>query len=163
MEAVINMKLINTNLTERQFLDSLEQLCRSKACLYGEYNNYETFVYKITGNQFWVGKYTSIGKTYGFLSTRLNCKYDISQNGRVVITYRRSKHLSHTVFHYFAFIVGAYFCVDSFINVFKQFKIYELIFPIAFLIIGLFGLIIKPNKEWASLEAHLHNICNINK
>ena len=155
------MKRIETNLTEKQFFANLEQFCRSTSRLYEECNSFETFVYKIKDKQFWIGKYTSVGRTHGFLSTRLNCRYAIAQNMRIVVTYYRAKHPFHLMAHFLMLIVGLYFCIDSFICVFKQGKLFDLIIALGFLIVGIWGLIIKPSKEWDSLEGHLYNICGI--
>lgn len=156
------MKILNTNLTEKQFLSRLEVNCHSKTPFDRGYNDSDTFVYKIKDNRFWLGKhYRCVGRTDGFASAKLNCKYDIASNGRITVTYRRAKHPIHVIFHSLAFTIGLYFSVDSLINVFKYGETNEWIFPLAFLFIGLFGLLIKPNKEWCSLEKHLHNICNM--
>ncbi len=159
------MKVINTIFTEKQFVDRLGQHCRLKTRLDAGYNDIDTFVCKIKGNRFWLGKhYASVGKTDGFSPERLNCKYDMNESGRVIVRYQRAKHPSYAIFYLLAFVIGTTFCVDSFINAFEMFddfRIDEFIFALAFLVIGLFGLIIKPRKEWLSLEEHLHKICDI--
>ena len=154
------MKSINTYLTERQFINRLEQLPHSKAYLSDKCDESGVYVYNLKGNRFWLGKYARIGKSYGFLPTRLNCKYEIGENGYIVVTYRRAKHIPYMIFHYLFFVVGILFCIYSFVNFFKEFKYQNLIFLLAFFILGLYGLVIKPNNEWNSLNAILYNICN---
>ncbi len=155
------MKQINTNLTQRQFLSNLERLCRLKSH-FDRNNDAIRFIYEIKGNKFWLGKYDpSLGKTGGFSSERLNCKYEIAENGRVMLTYRKARHPLHAVLLLLAVAIGAYGCISSFINMFRKFEIEELIIALAFLVIGLYGLVIKPYKEWSFLEAQLYTICSI--
>ena len=157
------MKQVNTNLTERQFLSNLELGSRLKS-RFDRNNDAIRFIYEIKGNKFWMGKYDpSIGKTGGFSSERLNCKYEIAENGRVILTYRKARHPLYTVLLSLALVIGTFYCISSFINVFTKFEIEELIIALAFLVIGLYGLIIKPYKEWKILEKHLHTICNLEK
>jgi hypothetical protein len=154
------MKLINTKFTERQFIARLEKFCRSKNHLYTD-NNFETFVYKIQDNQFWLGKYTLVGRSYGFLSTRLNCKYKVTESGRVDVSFRRAKHPFHAILHLLFLVVGIYSCADSLINVFQQSNSSDLFIVLGFLAVGVYGLIIKPSIEWGYLEEHLYKICDI--
>ena len=155
------MKLINTKFTERQFIARLEKFCRSKNHLYTDSNNFETFVYKIQDNQFWIGKYTLVGRSYGFLSTRLNCKYKVTESGRVDVSFRRAKHPFHAILHLLFLAVGIYFCADSLISLFQQSQTSDLFILLGFLAVGVYGLIIKPNNEWSYLEQHLYKICDI--
>ena len=154
------MKSINTYLTERQFLNRLEQLPHSKAYLSDKCDESGVYVYNIKDNRFWLGKYARIGRSYSFLSTRLNCKYEIGENRYIIVTYRRAKHIFGAVLSCAFVIVGMLFCINSFVNLLRGFKYEDLIFLLAFLFLGLYGLVIKPNKEWNSLEALLYNICN---
>ena len=140
------MKSINTHLTERQFLNRLEQLPQSKDCLSDKCGESGVYVYNIKSNQFWLGKYALIGKSYGFLSTRLNCKYEIGENSYIVVTYRRAKHIFSAIFQSLLVMVGILFFIYNFIDLLKVFKYDNLFFLIAILILGLYGLVIKPNK-----------------
>ena len=154
---------INTNLTEKQFLSNLECSSRLKS-RFDRNNDAIRFIYEINGNKFWLGKYDpSIGKTGGFSSERLNCTYEITENGRVMLTYRKARHPLHTVLLMLALAIGMFCCISSFIDVFTTFEIEELIIALGFLVIGLYGLIIKPYKAWKILETHLHTICSIKK
>jgi len=159
-KSVINMKSINTFLTERQFLNRLEQLPNSKTYLLDKCDESGVYVYNIKDNRFWLGKYARIGRSYGCLSTRLNCKYEIGENSHIVVTYRRAKHIFGAILNCAFVIVGMFFCINSFVNLLREFKYEDLILLLAFLFLGLYGLVIKPHKEWNSLEALLYNICN---
>ena len=157
----IYMKTINTVFTERQFLSRLDQNCILKS-RFSHYMSYLPFVYKINDRQFWLGKFDpTIGKTGGFWHTRLNCKYNTTPNGRVSVSYRRTYHPSHLIFIAIALVIWLYYFIASLINLFSDFQIYELLIALAFLIVGLLFFIIKPYKEWSSLESHLHKICGI--
>ena len=155
------MKSINTFLTERQFLNRLEQLPNSKTYLLDKCDESGVYVYNIKDDRFWLGKYALIGRSYGLLSTRLNCKYKVTQSGRVDVSFCRAKHPFHAILHFLLLAVGIYFCADSLISVFRQSKISDLLIALGFLAIGIYGLIIKPNKEWSYLEEYLYKICNI--
>ena len=140
------MKQVNTNLTERQFLSNLECSSRLKS-RFDRNNDAIRFIYEIKGNKFWLGKYDpSIGRTGGFSSERLNCKYEIAENGYVMLAYRKARHPLHVVLLLLALAIGMYYCISSFINVFTKFEIEELIIALGFLVVGLYGLIIKPYK-----------------
>ena len=107
-----------------------------------------------------MGKYAYKSRSYGFLPTRLNCKYEIGENGYIVVLYQRAKHISSVIFQSLLVMVGILFFIYNFIDLLKDFKYDNLFFLIAILISGLYGLVIKPNKEWISLETLLYNICN---
>lgn len=149
------MKQISTNLTERQFISNLERNCRLKSRFNKNYDAIR-FVYEIKGNKFWLGKYDpSIGKTGGFSSVRLNCKYEIDENGRVMLTYRKGRHPLDAVLLLLTLAIGGFGCISSFMNVFIKSEIKELLIALAFLVVGVYGLVIKPYKAWGILEAHL--------
>lgn len=154
------MKSINTYLTERQFLNRLEQLPQSKDCLSDKCGESGLYVYNINGNRFWLGKYAYKSRSYGFLPTRLNCKYEIGENGYIVVLYQRAKHISSVIFQSLLVMVGILFFIYNFIDLLKGFKYDNLFFLIAILISGLYGLLIKPNKDWNSLLALLYDICD---
>lgn len=157
------MKQVNTNLTERQFLFNLELASRLKS-RFDRNNDAIRYIYEIKGNKFWLGKYDpSIGRTGGFASERLNCKYEITENNHVMLTYRKAIHPLHTVLLLLALAIGTFYCISSFVNVFTKFEIEELFIAFGFLAVGLYGLIIKPYKEWKNLEMHLYTICNPEK
>ena len=103
------MKSINTYLTERQFLNRLKQLPQSKDCLSDKCGESGLYVYNINGNRFWLGKCAYKRRSYGFLPERLNCKYEISENGYIVVLYRRAKHISSVIFQSLLVVVGILF------------------------------------------------------
>lgn len=87
----------------------------------------------------------------------------IAENGRVMLTYYKARHPLHTLLLFLALAIGMFYCISSFVNVFIKFEIAEIIIALGFLVIGLYGLIIKPYKEWKNLETHLYTICNLGK
>ena len=157
------MKQINTLLTERQFLTKLESTCTLKTRFNNGYHDIETFVYKIKDNKFWLGKHhPEISRgAKAFSAARLNCKYFTNANGRITINYRKGKHPLDIILHVIAFIIGLYFSANSLISYLKFGETKELIFPILLIILGVLAFIIKPKKEWNSLEQFLLKICNI--
>ena len=158
------MKVIETVLSERQFLRRLEALCRTKTRFDKGYEDKDTFVTKRNDNKFWLGKhYALIGRTDGYAVDVLFGKYKITEEGRILITYRFGKRLTYMIPFFVAIVIGSFLWA----SVIYDAIIYGLPdlngIAIAALCwaLGLGGAFIRSKKERKALEAHLLRICKV--
>ncbi len=157
------MKTFNTRLTEKRFLDRLGQMCREKKRFDIGYNDCDLFVYKRKGNRFWLGKhYKSVGRGDGFATDRLNCKYEIGENGYVVVRYKPGKHPGLFIPHLVCLLVGLPIAISLIVDAVtgSNYSAEEFVMPSAFLVVGLMGFF-RSKKELAFQEEQLRRICKM--
>lgn len=159
------MKIIETRISEKQFINRLEGLCRKKAYFDKGYNDKDTFVVKRKDNKFWLGKhYALIGRSDGYANDCLLCRYTVRENGLVSVHYRFGKRITYLI----PFIISCALGIPIAISLIYDAIVYAdpqwngILIAVLFLALGLFGLLFRSKKERKLLEKHLFKICNIN-
>lgn len=158
------MNSIHTRLTEKRFLEQLACFCRKKARFDSGYNDRDTFVYKLKGNKFWLGKhYANIGRNRGdgFAVDRLDCTFCADERGHITVTYKYGRHPILYLPSVIAFCVGLPLCACILLNGIQDgdWQIGGLLTTLAFLVFGVRGVFFRSKKELAPLVELLHRIC----
>ena len=156
------MKFIETHLTEKQFLDRMDTLCRKKERFDRGYHDIDTFVVKRKRNKFWLGKhYAYVGRSDGYASVFLYCRYDVTEKGYVRVGYRYGAPLIHLIPFAICAGVGGVLCLSSLYDaVFDRAPQWASIFiSSAMWMIGLVGLLFRSKKDRRALESHLLFVC----
>lgn len=157
------MKMIDTRLDEKQFLDRLETLCRKKERFDRGYRDKDLFVVKRNKNKFWLSKhYALLGRTDGYMNDCLYCQYTVNDNGFVSVKYHFGKHRINLIPFLISFIMGIFMWVGLLIDsILYSDPNWNGIFVAAlFWTLGLVGLIIKSKKDRYELETHLQKVCH---
>lgn len=156
------MKFIETHLTEKQFLDRMDTLCRKKERFDRGYHDIDTFVVKRKRNKFRLGKhYAHVGRGDGYASVFLYCRYDITEKGYVRVSYRYGAPLIHLIPFAICVGVGGALCLSLLYEaVFDRTPEWASIFiTSAMWIFGLVGLLFRSKKDRRALENHLLRVC----
>ncbi len=157
------MKIIETRLTEQEFLERMEKFCQQKERFDKGYSDRETFVYARKEQKFWLGRhFAHAGRSDGFANDRVNGKYTVSDQGLVTVSYRFGKHPLLMIPHLISFVAGAAIAVPVIDKAIGHEGFYWRagLFALCFLIFGVIGLF-SSRKEKASQEEHLQYICGV--
>lgn len=156
------MKTINTLLTEEQFLRRLKQNTTEKTRFNRGYEDFDTLVFKMKKNNFWIGKHYANGGKSEYANERLNCRYELDDTGRVAVKYKRGVHPVAFFGNLLVLVFGicsAYSSVSE-ILAGNEIDFFGRIFlPVVLLAISIFNLFFRTKKEWISQEEHLAHIC----
>ena len=107
MSVVWKTRLIETHLTEKQFLNRLKTLCREKTRFSKGYHDEDVFVIKRNKNKFWLCKhYAHVGRTDGYANDCICFKYIVKENGYIDIEYRFGKLLLFVIPFIICFTAG---------------------------------------------------------
>jgi len=158
------MKKIETNISERRFLERLETLCRKKERFDRGYCDKDIFVVKRNKNKFWICKhYANCGRTDGYAYDCMYCRYNVNEKGYVTVEYRLGKLRSALFAFVICFTVGIALWIPIVYEAvaFSNVQWGELCVTALFWIFGLVGMLFRSQKERLLLEEHLLRICNI--
>ena len=151
------MKIIETRLNEKSFLDRLACYCREQTRGDKGYHDQDTFVFSRKEEKFWIGRHMAHkGKSDGYANERINGTYHVNDHGHVVVSYRVGKHpfilASHTVVFLLGLIPVAGLLTDAMRA--NSMSWYGGICGLLFIGFGLSGFFNSP-KEINTLEEHL--------
>ncbi|MBE6557577.1 MAG: hypothetical protein E7661_00965 [Ruminococcaceae bacterium] len=155
------MKIIETRLSEKSFLDRLACYCREQTRGDKGYHDQDTFVFSRKEEKFWIGRHMAHkGKSDGYANERINGTYHVNDHGHVVVSYRVGKHPFIVVSHTVAFLLGLIPVVGLLTEAMRASSMswYGGIFGLFFIGFGLSGFFSSP-KEISILEEHLAYIC----
>ena len=155
------MKIIETRLNEKSFLDRLACYCREQTRGDKGYHDQDTFVFSRKEEKFWIGRHMAHkGKSDGYANERINGTYHVNDHGHVVVSYRVGKHPFIVVSHTVAFLLGLIPVVGLLTEAMRASSMswYGGIFGLFFIGFGLSGFFSSP-KEINTLEEHLAYIC----
>ena len=164
MSVVWKTRLIETHLTEKQFLNRLKTLCREKTRFSEGYHDEDVFVIKRNKNKFWLCKhYAHVGRTDGYANDCIYFKYIVKENGYIDIEYRFGKLLSFAIPFIICFTAGIALWVPLIYEAIAYANVQwgGLCVTAFFWIFGLIGLLFRSRKERALLEEQLLRTCNL--
>ncbi len=155
------MKIIETHLSEQNFLDRLACYCREQTRGDKGYHDQDTFIFFRKGERFWIGRHMAHkGRSDGYASERVNGTYYVNDHGHVVVSYRLGKHPSILVPHAVAFLLGLIPVAGLLTEAMRANNMswYGGVCGLLFMGFGLSGFFNSP-KEINALEEHLAYIC----
>lgn len=155
------MKIIETRLNEKSFLDRLACYCREQTRGDKGYHDQDTFVFSRKEEKFWIGRHMAHkGKSDGYANERINGTYRVNDHGHVVVSYRVGKHPLTLVFHTVAFLLGLIPVAGLLTEAMRANSMswYGGICGLLFMGFGVSGFFSSP-KEISTLEEHLSYIC----
>ena len=160
------MKTLNTNLSEKSFLDRLDSMCTKHKPFDDCYSQSNAFVVKRKAQSFRIGRHFAdipFSRFDGYYKEFIYGKYSLNDTGKVEIKYRFRMEImfliSNLIICLLAIPVFACLLYDAVFN-----SIYHwggLVVTFIFSFIGLFELFMISKKQRAALEEHLLNICRI--
>jgi len=156
------MKIIDTHLTEQNFLERLSCYCREQTRGDKGYRDQDTFIFARKKQKFWIGRhYAHAGRSDGYANERINGTYHVNDHGHVVVSYNVGKHPAILVPHIVFFLLGMVPVVGLLNDAMRQSSMswYGGVCGLAFVGLGLSGFF-NRRKEVDALEEHLLYICD---
>lgn len=158
------MKIINTNLSEHEFLNRLNDMCAKHMPFDKGYSQMDVFVVKRKAQYFRIGRHFAdipLSRFDGYYKEFIYGKYTVNDSGKVDVCYRFGTPITFLIPNLIISLLAVpiFVCLLYDAIFYNSYQWGGLIVTFIFSFIGLFDLFIYSKKHRTAIKEHLINIC----